>query len=103
MADVKDLGKSITLKIRFGKEKTESFVLNLRENEKLLKFQESLQQKLCERFHHECLVDAELKVARTDFELHIYGKPPIRLTDNLHVRLSECGITDNCVVNVTEI
>lgn len=54
-------------------------------------------------YHDDYLVEPNAQVPRADFELHIYGKPPVRLSDNLNKSLKECGVIDNSVINITEI
>ncbi|KAK6633569.1 hypothetical protein RUM44_004176 [Polyplax serrata] len=95
--------KLLTLKIRFGKEKTESFVLHAYASDRLSKFHDLLQRKLCERYHDECLLETSSNYVQADFEVHIYGKSPFRLIENLNKYMKDFGIVENCVLNITEI
>ena len=94
-------GKLLILKIRYGLGKMDSLMIKMYDTDKLIKLHENIEKKLSDKFINDHVL--ETKINQMNFELHVYGKMPFRLLDNLYKSLKECGIVENCVINMTEI
>ncbi|EEB13072.1 socius, putative [Pediculus humanus corporis] len=94
-------GKLLILKIRYGLSKMDSLMIKMYDTDKLIKLHENIEKKLSDKFINDHVL--ETKINQMNFELHVYGKMPFRLLDNLYKSLKECGIVENCVINMTEI
>lgn len=98
--------KPVSLKVRLGF--GACLRVDIMPNEKMNRFQDALFRKLCEKYHDEYAIAPDgrgdgCEEPEPDFEVHVYGRKPFRLSENLNLFPSECGLVDGSVVNVTEL